>query len=150
MKKIILSFLVLLFIGCNKDELDEYPKLIEPVLIGNGSLHGNGSEGITQSNQIILNQTDWVNLITQLDSYNNVSNNFSNLNLDFSQFIIIAVFDEVRENGGHSIDIVEVMENKTNITIKIEKLQTGGGSSVITQPFYIVEIPRTKKPIVFE
>ena len=31
MKKIILSFLVLLFIGCNKDELDEYPKLIEPV-----------------------------------------------------------------------------------------------------------------------
>lgn len=150
MKKIILCFLVLLFIGCNKDELDEYPKLIEPVLIGNGSLYGNGSEGITQSNRIILNQTDWVNLITQLDSYNNVSNNFSNLNPDFSQFIIIAVFDEVRENGGHSIDIVEVMENKTNITIKIEKLQTGGGSSVITQPFYIVEIPRTEKPIVFE
>jgi len=85
-----------------------------------------------------------------MNSVNNVSDNFQEINIDFSQYQIIAVFDKIYSNGGHSIDIINVKENGKSITVVVNNLLTGDATSVIAQPFHIVKIPKTEKQIIFE
>ncbi len=108
----------------------------------------NGSEGINQQNMVIQKNNDWDNLLAQLDSY--TVSTFTETKIDFDNYQIIAVFDEVYGNGGHSIDIIKITENEADIVVKIKNLQTGGINSVITQPFHIVKIPIIDKPILFK
>ena len=148
MKKIILALLVLLNISCStSDDTNDFePKTITPVLIGKGDL--NGSEGIPQQNSVITNDIDWKNLKTQIGTYN-VSTLKENT-INFNDFQIVVVFDKVYGNGGHSIDITNVIENSNNIKITIEHLLTGGAAAVIPQPYHIIKIPKSTKPIVFQ
>lgn len=113
-------------------------------------LYGNGQENISKQNTVIKNSLDWNELMDKINSVNNVTERFSETNIDFSSYTIIAVFDEIKMNGGHSIDITDVTENDKNIIVTVENLLTGGMTTVITQPFHIVKIPKRNKPFIFE
>jgi len=53
-------------------------------------------------------------------------------------------------NGGYTIDITGVVENKNDLTVTIRNLSPNGAVyTVITQPYHIVKIPKTEKRIVF-
>jgi hypothetical protein len=81
---------------------------------------------------------------------NYITNNlFTETTIDFNNYQIIAVFDSVYGNGGHSIDIVNVLENKTNIVVTVQKLLTGNVTATISQPYHIIKIPRSTKPVIF-
>lgn len=145
MKSIILFASIILSItSCTNQDSENIQ--IKPILIGKGDL--NGSEGINHQNIVIKNSNDWNNLLAQLSSY--TVSIFTETNIDFDNYQIIAVFDKVYGNGGHSVDIVKITENESNIVVTIKNLQTGGVNSVITQPFHIVKIPITNKSIIFE
>ncbi len=58
---------------------------METTLIAKENLHGNGAEGISEQNLIISDQTTWNDLITQMNSVNNVSDNFTETDIDFSE-----------------------------------------------------------------
>ena len=81
---------------------------------------------------------------------NNVSETFIETEIKFSEYMIIAVFDEVKSNGGWSIDITNIEQQANRISITVTNLKTGNASSVITQPYQIVKIPVSDKEIVFE
>ncbi|MGC6430330.1 MAG: protease complex subunit PrcB family protein [Jejuia sp.] len=115
--------------------------------IGEGALSGDGSEGIAQSNIVIKNTTDWQNLITQMNSFNNVSSSFSETDIDFDNYLIIAVFLEVKPNGWE-VEITEVTENENSLVVSTK--ETEFVSSVISQPYSIVKIRKTEKTIEFE
>lgn len=150
-----------LAIGCSKgDDVDTtkscsniddrtIPRTINPIQIGKGELYGAGSENIPKQNIVITNKSDWANLVNAINSNGNISNGFTEVEIDFTCFQIIAVFDDVKPNGGHSIDIIEVIENEGDIVVIIKNILTGDATQVITQPFHIVKIPRSSKPIVF-
>ncbi len=159
MKNLFFLFVSCIIVSCNNDEptpIPFVPVTINPSLVGKGNL--NGSEGVNQQNAIITNETDWHNLKTIIDSqYIAIGegnyytyNNFAETTIDFTNFTVIAVFDQVYGNGGHSIDITNITEYENNIVVTVENLLTGNASSVITQPYHIVKIPKTTKPIVFE
>lgn len=148
MKRLTLLLLSLLFISCNKNDLKVGP--LETTLISKGELYGNGQENITKQNLAISNSADWNELMEKMNSVNNVTQNFTETSLDFSRYLILAVFDEIKMNGGHSIDITNVTESKNDITVKIENLLSGNLTTVITQPFHIVKIPRIEKTIIFK
>jgi len=148
MKNIIL-ILAIAFIGCNSNDDDRY-KSVNYSLIAQNNLHGNGAENIEKSNLIIENTSSWNDLIDKMNTVNNVSDNFTETDIDFSQYLVIAVFDEIYSNGGHTIDIIKIVENEVNIIITVDKLLNGDASSVITQPYHIIKIPKTEKPIIFE
>lgn len=155
MKKIFLYILIILNFSCtdNDDTIRLTPFVpitITPSLIGKGNLRGSGFENIPQQNTIILNNVEWDQLKAQMDSFNVVSTNFSETNIDFNNYLIIAVFDQIYGNNGHSIDITNIVEYENNIVVTVENLQTGNSQSTITQPYHIVKIPKTTKPIVFE
>lgn len=148
MKNIILT-LVIALLSCNSNDDNRYNNIVFS-LIGQGQLHGNGVENIEKSNLIIENTTAWDNLINKMNTVNTVSENFNETEIDFSQYMVIAVFDEIYNNGGHSIDIIKIMENEVEIIVTVDKLLNGDVSTVITQPYHIIKIPLSKKSIIFE
>ena len=159
MKNVFLLLISFIIVSCNDDEPTPTPTPFIPVTISSSLIakrNLNGSEGINQQNTIITNETDWNNLKNQIDLYyqlfgiNYTEQYFAETTIDFTNYTVIAVFDQVYGNGGHSIDITNITEYENNIVVTVENLLTGNASSVITQPYHIVKIPKTTKPIVFE
>lgn len=88
--------------------------------------------------------------MTKINSANSETDSFIETEIDFSNFILLAVFDEIKMNGGYTIDITGVVENKNDITVTIRNLSPNGAVyTVINQPYHIVKIPKTEKRIVF-
>lgn len=158
MKKIILIALTVFIVSCSNSTEEQIvtpfePVAIVPILISKKIL--NTGEGVQQQTTIITNENDWTSFKNQIDNYyaqfgiNFTQQFFTETTIDFNNFIGIAVIDQGYANGGHSIDITNITEFETNIVVTVEKLQTGNQYSVATQPYHIVKIPITTKPIVF-
>jgi len=71
---------------------EDYPMKMEFIEIGKGALSGNASEGVVKSNMVINNTNDRENLITQMNSVNNVADNFSETVIAFDHYMVLAVF----------------------------------------------------------
>lgn len=148
---IILSLVFVVSCKCNKTAT-EMGKManIESTLIAKGNLYGSGDEGITKQNLVIDNQSDWEALMAQMNKANNVSDSFTETKIDFTKSTIIAVFNDVKGSGGHKIEL-DMSSNSKNKVVKVNYISpTGNATSVMTQPYYIVKIPKTDLPIVFE
>ena len=150
MKNILFFFTVAFFIGCTENNLDFQSILISPTQIGAGNLYGNGNEKITKQNLVIATNLAWTELIGKMNSVNNETKNFAETNIDFSKFMVLAIFDEVKGSGGFSISIKEILENQDNLTVTVQQTApTGSAFAVMTQPYCIVKIPGTTKKIIF-
>jgi len=151
MKKNALIILLAIFaLSCNSEDYNLEMVDIESVLITKDNLFGNGGEGIIEQNLEITSQSMWNNLISQMNSVNNVSDNFSEIDIDFSQYKVIAIFDKIKNNGGHSLEL-NLTGNSENIIVNINYISPKGNvMSVITQPYHIVKIPNSNLPIIFE
>jgi hypothetical protein len=122
---------------------------VESELIAKGDLSGIGTEDISNQYFSLTDQTEWVNFISQIDAINEVSSEFSQQNIDFSKYVVIAVIDEIRNTSGYAIDL----EIKTNY----EQIYIGSSLSspdsdeivlpVLSQPYHIVKIAKTNLPI---
>ena len=82
-----------------------------------------------------------------MNSVNNVSENFTETDINFNEFTVFAIFLEVKGNGWE-IETENVIENQNNITITTK--ETEFATSVITQPFSIVKIHKTDKTLIVE
>lgn len=120
---------------------------IEIVNIDQDVLYGNGQEGIAQSNMVITNNSDWTTLLSQMDSVNNTTDDFTETDIDFDAFIVIAVFLEIK-GSGWEVQIDSVVENDSQILISVT--DTAFDNAVISQPFHIIKIPVTDKQIQFD
>lgn len=151
MKKSLLLILVSIFVlSCNSDDDTPETVVIESTLIAIDNLFGNGAEGIVEQNMVITDLDTWNELITRMNSVNNESDGFSEINIDFSEYTVIAVFDEIQGNGGHRLEL-NIIATSGNILVSVTDLvPEGGPTTVITQPYHIVKIPVTDLPIVFE
>ena len=69
--------------------------------------------------------------------------------MDFDQFQVLALIDEVRPHSGYYLSISEVLETETQIEVKLQQGHTDEGFTVLSQPFYIARIARTDKPVKF-
>jgi hypothetical protein len=152
--KIILVFIIAVFSfsSCsNNDDALFTPVNIEFEVIGSGMIRGAGSEEILPGNYVISNQNDWLELLNKMNSFDtNTTNEFTTTTINFQTHIIIAVFDELRGNPGWLIEIESIVENENNIVVDVINLNPGSIQSAMRQPYQIVRIPITNKPIVFE
>ena len=149
-KNVCIILLSILILSCTSEDYNIETVDIESTLIAKDNLFGNGGEGIIEQNLEITNQSMWNNLISQMNSVNNVSDNFSEIDIDFSQYKIIAIFDKIKSKGGHSLEL-NIMSNSENIIININDISPkGNAATVITQPYHIVKISNSNLPIIFE
>ena len=151
MKKTIFIILFSILIsGCRSYNNNSEIIKIEATLIAKDNLYGNGAEGINKQNLVITNKSVWNNLIAQMNAVNNVSNSFSETEIDFSKYVVIAVFDEIKSNGGYSLALT-ITDNSENIMVNVTTIAPQGfATTVITQPFHIVKILKSDLPIIFE
>lgn len=150
LKNILLISLSLLFVGCDSENHDTENLDIDTVLISKGDLYGNGAEGIVEQNLIITEESTWNNLVIQMNSANNVSDDFTELDIDFNEYDVIAVFDELKANSGHELDL-NITSNSYSIIVTVTDLNPEGNVlGVMTQPYHIVKILKSNLPIVFE
>ncbi|WP_046757042.1 protease complex subunit PrcB family protein [Kordia jejudonensis] len=148
---LIIVFSFLLF-NCSSEDASVTSTMtaVETTLIGKGNLYGGSSQGVNQQNLVITNETDWNALITLFDAVNTVSDSFSETAIDFSAFTVIAAIDEIQGSGGHALDI-EVNSSSTQVMVTVIDISPqGNATTVITQPYHIVKIPKTNLPIVFQ
>ena len=148
---LLLCSILLIATSCRNDNNEgqiESKNQINFQLIGKGNLMG--SSYATPQNSVITNTTQWNNFLNQIDTPNNhPSSGFTEINIDFNQFMVILVVDEVYPNGGHSVDIMTIDENPQNIEVDVEKLLQGNVTTVVTQPYHIVKIPKIAKSVLF-
>jgi hypothetical protein len=78
---------------------------------------------------------------------NNIIDNFSEIDIDFTNYLIIAIFLEVKSSDW-SLEIAKITENESNLVVTTNENESL--ASVITQPFSIVKIRKTEKTIEFE
>jgi len=156
MRRIIFSALLLAaMVGCQNDDAattNNEPALLEFTVVGKENLYGNGAEDIDEGNLVINDDASWQALLGKMTAVNNLPSNFGDTNIDFSQWTVIASFDQIQAYGGYSVDVVSVTEEDEQIVVDIEKSGGGQGAAatVITQPFHIVKIPKTTLPVTFE
>lgn len=145
--KIFLISIIVFATGCTPPE-DKHIQNNQVCFstVGKGALYGDGAEGIPPSNMIITNNTDWQNLMTQMNTVNNVTDSFTETDIDFDVYEIIAVFLDVKPNGWE-VTITKITEDDTGI--HVYKNETEFLYSVMTQPFHIVKIFKNDKEVVF-
>ena len=150
MTKFTLIILTSLFaFGCSTP--NDYSNMadVDSELISKGDLSGIGTEVISNQYFSFTNQTEWDNFISQIDVTNEVSSGFSEQNIDFSEYVVIAVIDKVRNTSGYSIDL-EISTNYEKIFIGSNLSSPspdGVVATVISQPYHIVKIAKTNLPI---
>ncbi|OQY28732.1 MAG: hypothetical protein B6244_06115 [Candidatus Cloacimonetes bacterium 4572_55] len=71
--------------------------------------------------------------------------------VDFEQDMLLVAFLGQRNTGGHNIRIVRALDTKESryALIKETKPQGGMVTMALTQPYHIVIVPRTDKPVRF-
>ena len=131
---------------CNNDNDSNYQStkiIFTEIGLGFTELNDNLAQ-----NLIIATETEWNILLDNLPS--EFVDNFNEININFNEFIIIALITENQPNTGYSVSINEIIENKNSINVFSEIHYIGSGYAAIVQPFHIVKIPSTNKEIVFE
>ena len=146
----ILTIVTLLFaLNCKTSQTEAKNVEENIVLIAKGNLYGSGEEDIEAQNSIIKSKDVWQGLIDKMYSVNKVSDSFSEIDIDFSKHTIIAIFDNVKTTGGHSLEL-DVKTNSENIAVNIiRKFPKSMVTMVMTQPYHIIKISKSELPIVF-
>lgn len=146
MKKVNLIFISLLFLfSCCKRDQNKYPREITPILIGKGNISGN--ENITKENLVINSQNEFNVILNKMQDY--TVNSLTETSIDFDNYTVLAVFDTIKPTYGFYITIETIVENTDSVIVSIVKDGTLTATLEVAQPFHIVKIPKTSKPIVF-
>lgn len=145
MKIFITIIFSLLLVGCPENQEGGFTS------ISKGNLFGAGEEGFKKENIIISTNKEWKSFLLKIDTTNKVSETFDN-KIDFSKESILVVIDKVRNTGGFSIQIIEVVNEGEDLVVKVESKgpkPTDMVTTAIIQPYHIVKIKKTNKNIKF-
>ena len=146
--RLILCILLFGVLGCSSTIQPSKTLKKEEIVfntISKGVLFGNGIEGILEEKFTIKNEKQWQVFLNKINSVNNVSSSFSEININFSNHNIICVFDTIRNTGGYAIEIERVFVEKKNLNIVYNKKEPGPMemvTTIITQPYHIVKIEK--------
>lgn len=146
-KTILILSLLFLLNACNSDDSERQTVPVTYSLIFHN--HVSGKEGDKKSNLVIKTTTEWNSLLAN-PKINGNTYGYSETEIDFTKYQVIAMFDEMHPYNGYFVDIKQIQESKTTIYVYLEYKNIGGIATVLTQPLTIAKIPKTSKKIVFK
>lgn len=119
--------------------------------IGKGALFGGGQEGFLEtaaSLHVMKTEEEWKQFEAKMNSVNPVSGGFNEYLLDFEKEMFVAIVDKVRGSGGYEITVTEVSETPTKVIVWVKYSDPPEmAASVLTQPYYLIQIPTTTKQV---
>jgi|GEM_PF-1286423 len=102
------------------------------------------------NNYIIDNREDWKNLWQKITAKTWPSPPLPEVN--FNKDMLLARFMGERTSGGYRVEFLVVIEAEEKVYITAIEVSPGpdcGVTAAMTQPYHVVQIPRTEKEIVF-
>lgn len=160
MKKIFLiAILSMVLVNCSSDDNntaqdDFIPQNIDFETIGKGQITTIINAEEQQNNIVITNESDWNQLVGELffrmEESPDLGAEELPAEIDFNTFQVIVSVDEVRPSLSNWLEITNIIENEENITVTILKEWDDFGFQALCQPYHIVKIPKSDKPVVFE
>ena len=85
-----------------------------------------------------------------MNSVFDVSDTFTETDVDFSNYLVIAAFDEIRITNGYSIELDVIWNSES---IEVNTFKSYSDEHLIhwpSQPFHIIKINSTDLPIIFQ
>lgn len=151
MKLIASLFCVcLMLVACSESSDTNASTNLAFVEIAHSNLYGSGDDSLVDQNLVIQNETEWNNLMTQIDAFGNISD-VNETEIDFLEYTVIAIFDEIRESSGYDKRILKIAQGEETIIVTIVyESPSGIVTYPILQPYHIVKIVKTDLPIVFQ
>lgn len=157
MKYLYVPLFIVLLMSCNStkkvvNQGDNYPKPIKFSVLAQGSLHGDGVEGIEQGGYVFVDKDGWQKFLEKLDKVNDETGKYEALKtVDLDKNMVIGVFSRVLGAGGSKIAVEKIIDTGEEIHVSVQRISKGGlAIMVMNQPFQFVSIPKTGKKIVFE
>ncbi|MBI4896118.1 MAG: protease complex subunit PrcB family protein [Candidatus Aenigmarchaeota archaeon] len=99
---------------------------------------------------VIKESSAWKNLWSIVQSGRSPTPLIPSVN--FTDDMVIAVFQGNHPTGGYSIEITKIVEDESSVQIVIKETTPPPGSvltTAFTQPYHIVKMKRTDKPVLF-
>ncbi len=153
MKKILSSLLLFSILGCTSSSsitpAVSFPIKLNYSLIKSTNLSGSGIETLQSQNLVITTQAQWLSLIQSIDAVDAISTTFSETNIDFNQYNVIAIFDQIRPHSGFALNLTQVVELESTINISYSTTNAQAGFTVLILPIKIIKILKSSKPIHF-
>lgn len=131
------------------DHKSVFPR-IYPYSIGRGAMN---NTFISREDMVITNQEDWTELLTKMNYGSAIDLLTYYPVIDFDKFMIVASFEK-RDcsypcSSSVFCDITDVIEMEANILVTAQNLWVTLAEGY-PQPYHIVKIPKSNKPVVFE
>jgi len=108
-----------------------------------------GYENVPPQNYVIKDTVEWNAFLSTLNPSGNLARFLPNYSIDFSTHQILAVFDEIRNDGVWGIEISNIVEQACHIVVTYhtwKKISKYGG----WQAYHLVKIPASNKQVVFQ
>lgn len=107
--------------------------------------------GIEQAlTKAVHNQTEWQKL---WDDHTSTSSGQALPAVDFNKEMVIAIYSGTKATGGHSVSVVKVEDTGKNIVVTYRTTSPRPGgitTQALTQPFVMIKVPASAKPVVFK
>ena len=152
MKRFSILLMICFIIGCSKDNNGIVPE--EEFVFKNILKSETGLANpfqVPKQQLIIKTLAEWKLLLSKMNSDDQNTCKLATADLNFDAYSIVAVIDEVKGSTGYVVTITNVVEHteKLIITIKYTTLNNPTSGPMNTQPFHIIKIHKTNKPIEF-
>ncbi|MDO4728682.1 MAG: hypothetical protein Q4B43_06725 [Bacteroidota bacterium] len=145
MKRILFSLLAMvLLVGCSKDDApavvtEQYVQYMT-LLKGNESNFYSVDE--SEKRLVFTNSESWNEFVSLTES-----SSLSSIEIDFNQFTVIALIEELQGNQS-TLEVTTIVDNGTRLEVVSKRLNTFLNAT--SRPYHIVRIPKTTKPVVFK
>jgi hypothetical protein len=99
----------------------------------------------------VRNENDWSELWKKLQSTSpNTGPSLSDI--DFDEYMVIAVFQGWQSSGGYSIEVTKIIEKRDAIEVFVTETSPGphvAVPAVITHPYHIIKVQKVDKEVCF-
>ena len=158
MKKYLFLTAFIFLYNCNSDDNNTINKFknnkIEFEILMKGNILEPNEYNIPEFNpqySIITDSQNWNTFNNLLTNFSNKDQEITNNNtpIDFNNYVVLKIFDEVKFAGLHSINVDSIIEQEIDVKIYIKKVQIYDNAFPVTQPYNVIKFNKINKPITY-
>jgi len=133
-------------VNWNQNDTIEFEHILKDVFYYGSSL----LDSLPKQNLVIKNQTEWNTLLNSMDSVSGWGYaQFLSNSVSFSTHQVLAIFNEIPNDGTWGIEIANIVEQACHIIVTYHTWKKTSGNYG-RQAFHLIKIPASNKQVVFQ
>lgn len=153
MKPISILLFILIISSCTvtkpTEQLETETNPVNFTVLKKGNLYGGGSEEIEEGVVVIRSFEELQTIVAKVNSANQTVDEglVSDIHF-FDENMLLFVFDKLRGTGGFTMSVQGIYQSKEQLILELVKSAPDGpATTVMTQPFQIIELQKSDLPV---